>query len=191
MGFQPLSFDQYGAPGERTEEFFENLSTHLSRTRTAALVQLYAGSFWSSPIAYGLTKLLPYWQDNRQRLPIRCLLCLLEYSYGESLTVSRMRVIVYNVSRKDFVNYDRIYSRLRTGPSLREHAVARSSPWPYASACEVGAATCCGRAGGGGFAGGGLGHPCRSRFSNRGACARAVVICYENSSKLRRLYHLY
>jgi hypothetical protein len=82
MGFQPLSFDQYGTPGECTMEFFENLSTELPRTRTAALVQLYAGSFWSSPIAYGLNKFLPYWQDNRQRLPIGCLLCLLEYAYG-------------------------------------------------------------------------------------------------------------
>jgi hypothetical protein len=39
-----------------------------------------------------------------------------------------MRVIVYNVSRKDFVNYDRIYSRLRTGSS----GVRGRPQWPVA-----------------------------------------------------------
>jgi hypothetical protein len=54
--------------------------SELPFARTAALVLYYADSFWSSATAYGLTKLLLYWHDNRQRLPIRRLLCLLEYS---------------------------------------------------------------------------------------------------------------
>jgi hypothetical protein len=37
--------------------------------RTAALVQLYAASFGSSAAAYDLTKLLLFWNGNRQCLP--------------------------------------------------------------------------------------------------------------------------
>jgi hypothetical protein len=39
----------------------------------------YAGSFRPSATAYGLTTLLLYWHDNRQRLPIHRLLCLLDF----------------------------------------------------------------------------------------------------------------
>jgi hypothetical protein len=78
--FHPLSFDQFGAPGESTLEFLEKLISELLFARTAALVLHYADSFGSSATTYGLTKLLLYWHDNRQSLPIHRLLCLLEYS---------------------------------------------------------------------------------------------------------------
>jgi hypothetical protein len=45
-------------------------------------------------MAHGLTKLLPYWHDNRQRLPIRRHPCLLEYSQCDILTVSRLHLNV-------------------------------------------------------------------------------------------------
>jgi hypothetical protein len=62
-------------------------------------MQHSAGSFGPSPIAYGLTKLLLYWHDTRQRLPIRRLLCPLDISKFDSLTVSRTHVNVYKVFR--------------------------------------------------------------------------------------------
>jgi hypothetical protein len=36
-----------------------------------------------------------YWRDNRERSPIRRLLCLLEYSQFDSLAVSRLHVYGY------------------------------------------------------------------------------------------------
>jgi hypothetical protein len=50
----------------------------LPCAHTAAPVLHYADSCGASATAYGLTRLLPYWHDNRQRLPIRRLLCLLD-----------------------------------------------------------------------------------------------------------------
>jgi hypothetical protein len=54
--------------------------SELPCARTEALVLHYGGSFGSSAAAYGLIKLLLHWHDNRQRLPICRLLCLLECS---------------------------------------------------------------------------------------------------------------
>jgi hypothetical protein len=78
--FQPLNFDQHGAPGESTLGFLEKLPIESPCARTGAPVLHYADSFGSSATAYGLTKLLLHWHDCHQRLLIRRLLCLLEYS---------------------------------------------------------------------------------------------------------------
>jgi hypothetical protein len=61
----------------------------------------YAGSFGSSATAYGLTKVLQPWLDYGRCSPIRRLLCLLEYTARDSLTVSRMNVNVYKVCLPD------------------------------------------------------------------------------------------
>jgi hypothetical protein len=63
--------------------------SELPCARTEALALHYGGSFGSSATTYGPIKLLLHWHDNRQRLPIRRLLSLLECSYCCSLTVSR------------------------------------------------------------------------------------------------------
>jgi hypothetical protein len=79
--------------------------SELSCQCTADLVQLNASSFGPSAIAYGLTRLFLYGRDNRQRLRICRILCLLEYSQFDSFTVSRMHVNVYKlpatVARQD------------------------------------------------------------------------------------------
>jgi hypothetical protein len=79
--FQPLSFDQSGAPGESTVEFLEKLSIRIAMrvycSPGAVLRRLFRVISYTP---YGLNKLLLYWHDNRQRLPIRRLLCLHEYS---------------------------------------------------------------------------------------------------------------
>jgi hypothetical protein len=54
----------------------------LPSTHSAALVLLYAGSVGSSATAYGLTKLLLCWHNNRLRLPSRRLLQLREYYFN-------------------------------------------------------------------------------------------------------------
>jgi hypothetical protein len=67
--FQPLSLDQYAAPGESTLEFLEKLSIRIAMraycSRGAAIRRLFrviSYSIWS--------KVLLYWHDNRQRLTI-------------------------------------------------------------------------------------------------------------------------
>jgi hypothetical protein len=66
--FQPLSFDQYAAPGEST----------LPTSRNAVLMLLYAGSFGLSASAWSeLALSVNYWHDNRQRLTICHLLYLI------------------------------------------------------------------------------------------------------------------
>jgi hypothetical protein len=57
--------------------------SELPCARTAALVLHYTDSFGASATAHCLTKLLLYWHDNRQLLPIRRLLCLLEFSFND------------------------------------------------------------------------------------------------------------
>jgi hypothetical protein len=75
------------------------LDSLLPYPHTAAPVLHYADSCGASATAYGPTRLLLYWHDNRQRLPIRRLLYLLEYSQCNSLTISCMHINVYNVCR--------------------------------------------------------------------------------------------
>jgi hypothetical protein len=69
--FQQLSFVQSSALAESTLEVLEKFLSESPYARTAAQVRLYAGSFGSSAIAYGLTKLLLCRHDNRQRSPFR------------------------------------------------------------------------------------------------------------------------
>jgi hypothetical protein len=78
--FQPLSFDQYCAPGESTLQFLEKLSIRIAMRAYCSPGAALRRLLRLITTAYGLSKLLLYWHDYRQRLPIRRLLCLREYS---------------------------------------------------------------------------------------------------------------
>jgi hypothetical protein len=96
----PLSFDQCGVPGESTLEFLDKLSIRIAirvhYSSGAALRRLpraISYSIWSDQALAVLARQ----PTTGQRLPIRRLLYLLDFSYFDNLTVSRRHVNVYKV----------------------------------------------------------------------------------------------
>jgi hypothetical protein len=71
---QPLSFDQYAAPGESALVFFEMLSGRMAERAYCSPGAAGRRLFRSSATAYALTKLLLFWHDTRRHFRVGRLL---------------------------------------------------------------------------------------------------------------------